>query len=179
MICGFLCQPLSFNIFSSFISELVHHFMASLIAQLVRNPPAVPDPGSIPGVWKIPWRRDRLPTPVFSGFPCGSAGEEPACNAGDLGSIPGLGRSPREGKGYLLQYSGLENSMVCIVHRVAKSCTQLSDFHFHTDFHCYQKSNSYCVPIFKVSLPPFFPISIRHVSRVHLPWDIIPQGSVQ
>ena len=40
------------------------------------------------------------------GFPCGSAGKEPACNAGDLGSIPGLGRSPGEGKGYPLQYSG-------------------------------------------------------------------------
>ena len=44
-------------------------------------------------------------------FPCGSAGEEFACNAGDLGSISGLGRSPGEGKGYPLQYSGLENSM--------------------------------------------------------------------
>ena len=43
------------------------------------------------------------------GFPCGSAGKESACNAGDLGSIPGLGRSPGEGKGYPLQYSGLEN----------------------------------------------------------------------
>ena len=45
------------------------------------------------------------------GFPCGSAGKESACNAGDLVSIPGLGRSPREGKGYSFQYSGLENSM--------------------------------------------------------------------
>ena len=45
------------------------------------------------------------------GFPCGSAGKESACNVGDLGSIPGLGRSPGEGKGYLLQYPGLENSM--------------------------------------------------------------------
>ena len=45
------------------------------------------------------------------GFPCGSAGKESACNVGDLGLIPGLGRSPGEGKGYLLQYSGLENSM--------------------------------------------------------------------
>ena len=45
------------------------------------------------------------------GFPCGSAGKESACNAGDLGSIPGLGRSPGKGKGYPLQYSGLENSM--------------------------------------------------------------------
>ena len=47
------------------------------------------------------------------GFPCGSAGKESACNVGDLGSIPGLGRSPGEGKGYPLQYSGLENSMDC------------------------------------------------------------------
>ena len=45
------------------------------------------------------------------GFPCGSAGKESGCNAGDLGSIPGLGRSPGKGKGYPLQYSGLENSM--------------------------------------------------------------------
>ena len=50
------------------------------------------------------------------GFPGGSAGKESACNVGDLGSIPGLGRSPGEGKGYLLQYSGLENPMDCIVH---------------------------------------------------------------
>ena len=64
------------------------------------------------------------------GFPCGSAGKESACNVGDLGLIPGLGRSPGEGKGYPLQYSGLENSMDCIVHGVAKSWTELSDFHF-------------------------------------------------
>ena len=49
------------------------------------------------------------------GFPCGSAGKESACNARDLGLIPGLGRSPRVGKGYPLQHSGLENSMDCIV----------------------------------------------------------------
>ena len=52
------------------------------------------------------------------------------CNVGDLGSIPGLGRSPGEGKDYPLQYSGLENSMDCIVHGVAKSRIGLSDFHF-------------------------------------------------
>ena len=69
-------------------------------------------------VRKIPQRRDRLPTPVLLGFSCGSAGKESACNAGDLGSIPGLERSPGEGKGYLLQFSGLENSMDCIVHGV-------------------------------------------------------------
>ena len=54
---------------------------------------------------------DRLPTPVFLGFPCGSAGNESFCNAGDLGSIPGLGRSPGERKGYPFHYSGLENSL--------------------------------------------------------------------
>ena len=51
------------------------------------------DPGSIPGIGKISWRRDRLPTPVLLGFPGGSAGKESARNAGDLGLIPGLGRS--------------------------------------------------------------------------------------
>ena len=50
---------------------------------------------------------------------------------GDLGSIPGLGRSAGEGNGYLLQYSGQENSVDCIVHGVTKSWTGLSDFHFH------------------------------------------------
>ena len=63
------------------------------------------------------------------GFPCGSAGKEFTCHAGDLGLIPGLGRSPGEGDGYALQYSGLENSMNCTVHGVAQSWTQLSDFH--------------------------------------------------
>ena len=65
------------------------------------------------------------------GFPGGSAGKEFTCNAGDLGSIPGLGRFPGEGNNYPLQYSDLENSMECIDHRVAKSRTQLSAFHFH------------------------------------------------
>ena len=63
------------------------------------------------------------------GFPCGSADKESTHNAGDLGLIPRLGRSPGEGNGYLLQYSGLENSMDSIVHGVAKSWTRLSDSH--------------------------------------------------
>ena len=57
---------------------------------------------------------------VNMGFPCGSAGEESSYSVGDLGSILGLGRSAGEGKGYPLQYSGLENSMDCTVHWVAK-----------------------------------------------------------
>ena len=60
-------------------------------------------------VRKIPWRRDRLPPPIFLGFSGGSDGKESACNAGDLGLIPGLGRSPGGGHGTLLQYSCLEN----------------------------------------------------------------------
>ena len=63
--------------------------------------------------------------------PGGSDGKESACSVGDLGLIPGLGRSPGEGKGYPLQHSGLENSMDRIVHGVAKSQTQLSNFNFH------------------------------------------------
>ena len=83
---------------------------ASLVAQLVKNPPAMQEtPVFYSWVRKVPWRRDRLPTPVFLGFPGGSVGKESACNVGDLGSIPGLGRSPGEGNGYPLQYSGLEN----------------------------------------------------------------------
>ena len=67
---------------------------------------------------------------LIQGFPDSSVGKESACNAGDPGSIPGSGRSAGKGKGYPLQYSGLENSMDCIVHGVLKSRTQLSDFHF-------------------------------------------------
>ena len=82
---------------------------ASLIAQLVNNPPAMQRPQFYSWVGEICWRRDRPPTPVFLDFPCGSAAKEPACSAGDLSSIPGLGRSPGEGKGYPLQYCGLKN----------------------------------------------------------------------
>ena len=123
---------------------------------------------------KCPFGMDGSASPCCSpkaleGFPGGSDGKEPACNAGDTGSIPGSGRSAGEGIGYQLQYSwaslvaqlvknppamreapilflgwedppgngkatplqysGLENSMDCIVHGVSKSWTQLSDFH--------------------------------------------------
>ena len=73
----------------------------------------------------------RMPS-YLSGFPDSSAGKKSACNA-DLipGLTPGSGRSPAEGKGYQLQYSGLVNSMDCIVHEVSKSWTGQSDFHFH------------------------------------------------
>ena len=65
------------------------------------------------------------------GFPGGSAGKESTCNAGDLGSIPGLIRSHGEGKGNPFQYSTLENSIDYIVHGITKSQTQLSNFHVY------------------------------------------------
>ena len=89
------------------------------------SPGDLPDPGIEPG------------SPALAGgfftieFPDSSVGKESTCNVGDPGSIPRLGRSIGEGKGYPLQYSGLENSMDCIVHGVAKCLTRLSNFHFH------------------------------------------------
>ena len=80
----------------------------------------------------LPWRRQWLSTPIFLGFPGGSAGKEFAHSVGDLGLIPGLGRSPGEGNGYPLQFSGLENSMDCIVHGVARSY-----FHFLFFYLCF------------------------------------------
>ena len=85
----------------------------------------LPDPGIELGSPAL--QEDSLPTEL-SGEP--PAGKESTCNAGDLGSIPGLGRSPGEGNGYPLQYTGLENSMDCIVHGVTKNQTRLSNFHF-------------------------------------------------
>ena len=84
------------------------------------------------------WRRHRLPTSVFLDFPGGSEGKESVCNAEDLDLIIGLGRYPGEGTSHPFQYSGLENSMDCIVHGVAESQTRLNDFHFlsKTAFKC-------------------------------------------
>ena len=85
------------------------YYRASLVAQLVKNPLQCRRPQFNSWVRKIPWRRDRLPTPVFLGFPGGSDSKESTCDAGDLGSIPGLGRSPGGGQSNPLQYSCLEN----------------------------------------------------------------------
>ena len=82
-------------------------------------------------VGEIPWRRDRLLTPVFLGFPDGSDGKESACNEGDLGLIPELGKSPGGGHGSPLQYS-CQNSMErgawqATTHGVTKNRTGMSD----------------------------------------------------
>ena len=92
------------------------------VAQLVKNPPPMQETLVRFWVGKICWRRDRLPTPVFLGFRCGSAGKESACNTGDLSSIPGLGRSPGEGNGHPLQYSGRENYMDWATNTLHSEC---------------------------------------------------------
>ena len=108
---------------------------ASLVAQLVKNPPAMWETW----VWSLGWEdlleKGKAAHSLYLGFLCGSAGKESACNVGDLGLILGLGRSPGEGKGYPLQYSGLENSMDCIVHQMAKSWTQLKWLSMHSCTH--------------------------------------------
>ena len=96
-----------------------------LVAQLVKNLPAIQETLVRFLGWEDPLeQRDRLPTPVFLGFPGGSDGKASACNERDLSSISGLGQSPGGGNGYKVQYSGLENSMDY------KSQTGLSDSHF-------------------------------------------------
>ena len=82
------------------------------------------DLDSIPGLGRSAGEGYRLPSP------CSSSGKESTCSVRDLGSVPGLGRSSGERKGYPFQYSGLENSMDCIVHGVTKNQIQLSNFHF-------------------------------------------------
>ena len=133
----------------------------SPVAQVLKNPPALRETLAR----KIPWTREQLPTPVswpgefheqrslavyspwghkksdwierlsLSFTSSSSAGKGSACNAVDPSSIPRSGRSTGEGIGYPLHYSGLENSMDCIVHGVAKSWTWLSDFNFHFQWH--------------------------------------------
>ena len=117
---------------------MVYTHRVSLIAQLIKNRPAMQEtPVRFLG-WEDLLEKGQDTHSSILGLPCGSAGKESSCNARDLGSISELGRSPGEGKGYQLQYSGLENSVDCIVHEVTKSQTWLSDFHFHYIYiyHC-------------------------------------------
>ena len=102
-----------------------HAFLQRIFLTQGSNPPLLP---------LLHWQAGSLPL-AQPGLPCGSAGKEFACNAGDLGSMPGLGRFPGEGKGYPLQYSGLENSMDYTVHGVARSRTRLSYFDSLTQRH--------------------------------------------
>ena len=102
------------------------------VAQLIKTLPAMQETWFDSWVGKFPWRRDRLPTPVFLGFPGGSDSEESAYNARDLGSIPELGKSPGEGHG---NHSSIlawripmdRGAWWATVSGVTKSQTQMSD----------------------------------------------------
>ena len=118
----FVGDPYSLPLFfSRFLYE-----GASLIAQLVKNPPTVQETP----VWFLgleePLEKGQATHSCVPGLTYGSGGKESTCNAGDPGLIPGLGRFAGEGIGYPLQYSGLENSMDYTVHGVAKSWTWLT-----------------------------------------------------
>ena len=107
---------------------------------------------------------------VHSGFLCGSAGKETICNARDLGSISGLGRSPREGKGYPFQYSGLENVMDYTIHGVTKSWTQLNNFHFHKMFF-HLCPFPFLSPMSKFLVHTFFTSWMKFTSRCFILFD--------
>ena len=81
-----------------------------MVAQLVKNLPAIQETRFNSWVRKIPWKRDRLSISVFLSLPGGSDSKESTCYVGNMGSIPGLGRFPGEGHGNPLQYSCLENT---------------------------------------------------------------------
>ena len=118
ILCGLACNYngnrsqrclFSFFLFFFFLIKV----MPSLVARLVKNPPAMQETLVRFLGRKIPCRRDRLPSPVFSGFSSGSSGKESTCNARNLSLFPGLERSLGKGNSYQLQYFGLENSMDC------------------------------------------------------------------
>ena len=118
--------------------------------QLVKNLPAVRETWVQSWVEKIPWRRERLPTPVF---PDNSVGKESACNVGDSGLIPGLGRSNRNGKAIHSSILAWRFPWTCILHGVAKSQTRLSDFQLHFQEETEESS----------SLPPSPPPKVQSV----------------
>ena len=102
---------------------LIICIQTSLIAQLVKKPPASPETLVQFLGLEDPLEKGQATSPVYLDFPCGSAGKESACIEVDLGSISGFRRSPGEEKGYPLQYSGMESSMDCIIHGLTKSWT--------------------------------------------------------
>ena len=112
-------------------SSIVSKCLSSQIQEAQPSQALLQASRSSPWFWAVKIEGLALLLHTFKmGFPYSSVGKESTCNAGDLGSIPGLGRAPGEGKCYPFQYSGLENSMDCIVCGVTKNWTRLSDFHF-------------------------------------------------
>ena len=128
LLCPSLSPRVCWN--SCPLSRWCHSTISSSVTPFSFCPQSFPASGSFSMIWlftsggqSIGASTSALALPMniqgwfpLGDFPCGSAGKESICNVGDLGSVPELGRSPGEGKGYTLQYSGLENSMGCIVY---------------------------------------------------------------
>ena len=147
---------------------------ASFIAQLVKNPPAVQENPLDSWVGKIHWRRNRLPTLVFLGFPCGSAGKESTRNAGDLGSIPRLRRSAGEGIGYQLQYS-----WASLVAQLVKNLPAMQEtwVRFLGPSHSLQQAHFWNW-LFYVRLPKSNPLLKGSIQMLSLQWSL-PWFSIQ
>ena len=143
----------------SFLPYFSMDHLQGYLCPLPLEPPSRLSQSSLHHITNSPWLSILYMAVCMLGFPGGSAGKESACSAGDLGLIPGLGRAPGEGKGYPLQYSGLENPMDSIVLGVTKSQTQLNDFHFHRDL---LKVESYSICLLVTGLFHFF---LNHTSN--------------
>ena len=146
----------------------------------VNNPPACRRPRFNSWVGNIHRRRDRLPTSGFLGFPCGSAGKESACKAGDLGSIPGLGRSPGEGNGYPLQYSGEfhgQRSLVDYSPRGRKESDTTFTIHY-SQLMTFSFTHRATSGQLKAFHPPQFKVRGAQTQRwdfSHLLWGLLPK----
>ena len=170
--------------------KCIVNLLWNMIAQLIKNPSAIRRPQFNSWVGKIPWRRDRLPTPVFLGFPGGSVGKESACSVGDLGSIPGLGKSPGEERGYP-QYSGpgefrrLYSPWCCKELDTTKRLSfSLYVLHMYTYCTCFiiinfgMLTHSYlCCCLLSSSVPEtglnkHF-ISLSHLILITAPWEVL------
>ena len=119
--CPTLCNPMDYTVHGISRPEYWSGYPLPSSGDLP-NPGIEPRSSTFQG-WEDPLEKGKATHSNILGFPCSSSGKESACNVGDLGLIPGLERSPGEGKGYTLQYSGLEYSMDCIDHGVTESDT--------------------------------------------------------
>ena len=151
----------------------------SLVAQLIKNRLQDRRPQFDSRVRKFPWRRDRLSTSVFLGFPGCSAGKEFACNAGALGFIPGSGRCPEEG---MATHSSIlawrdRAAWWATVEGVAKSHIQLSNYAQHNNLiytHIHTLINMYiCIHSTILLQNLFLNIMIIHKEQIFQHWECL------
>ena len=177
---GCILSPCLFNLYTEYIMQNSGLDEAQVESRLLGEISITSDMQMTPSLWHKAKITEEPPDESERGeckswlktqLNCGSAGKESACNAGDLGSIPDLGRFPGEGNSYPLQYSGLENSMVYIVHVVATCQTQLSSFHLHFQFSSVTQScRTPCDPMNRST--PGLPVhhQLPESTQTHVHW---------